>query len=258
VSKDLKPILEDWEHNPDQFSVRIIQGDDGRDKIQVRLDLGVLQMEIDGRPDGQRPEDQESWFDVFRRRQQDHDTANPDGASFQLSSGDCQLMMREGVQYYHRYISFWHLERYELCARDTARNLRLFAFVREFAARDQDRLMFDQYRPYVIMMHSKAVATPLLEVNQHDAAIQVVDAGIAAIRTFLDQYGKLEQADRCSELTHLERWREQLVARKPALPPPPPDPLDQLRADLQQAIDNERFEEAARLRDELRKRTDIG
>jgi hypothetical protein len=166
--------------------------------------------------------------------------------------------MREGVQYYHRYISFWHLERYELCARDTARNLKLFAFVREFATRDQDRLMFDQYRPYVIMMHSKAVATPLLEVQQQDAAIQVIDAGIAAIRTFLDQYGKLEQADRCSELMHLERWREQLVARKPALPPPPPDPLDQLRADLQQAIDNESFEEAARLRDELRKRTDIG
>ncbi|MCC7083974.1 MAG: UvrB/UvrC motif-containing protein [Pirellulales bacterium] len=258
MSKDLKPILEAWEHNPEQFSVRIIQGDDGHDKIQVRLDLGVLQMEIDGRPDGQRPEAQQSWFDVFRQRQEDHDRANPDAASFQLSSGDCQLLMREGVQYYHRYISFWHLQRYELCARDTARNLKLFTFVREFAARDQDRLMFDQYRPYVIMMHSKAVATPLVELHQHDAAIQVVDAGIAAIRTFLEQYGQLDKADRCNELTHLERWRDQLAVRMPALPLPPLNPINQLRAELKQAIDNENFEEAARLRDELRRITDLG
>src|SRR5437870_2039393 len=81
VSKDLTPILDGWRHDPENFSVRIIPGDDGRDKIQVRLDLGVLQMEVDGRPDGESPEGQESWFEVFRRRQKEHDLAHPDGAS---------------------------------------------------------------------------------------------------------------------------------------------------------------------------------
>ena len=258
MSQDLTPILDGWPHDPDRFAVRIVPGEDGRDKIQVRLDLGILQMEIDGRPDGQRPDGQESWFDIFRQRQQSHDAANPDGASFQLSPDDCQLLVREGVQYYHRYLAFWHLERYELCARDTSRNLKLFAFVREFAAKDQDRLSFDQYRPYVTMMHAKAVATPLLELEQFDAAIQVIDAGIASIERFLSDYGQTDRAERCGELTHLQSWREQIVARKPALPAPPPDPIDQLRADLQQAIAEENFEEAARLRDELRSRTDLG
>jgi hypothetical protein len=254
VSKDISPILDGWEHDPDHFAVRIIPGKDGRDKIQVRLDLGILQMEIDGRPDGHRPEGFESWFEVFRNRQKAHDAAHPDGASFQLSPDDCQLLLREGVQYYHRYLSFWHLERYELCARDTSRNLKLFAFVREFAAKDQDRLVFDQYRPYVTMMHTKAVATPLVELREYEAAIKVIDAGIAGIRKFLEEYDQLDRADRCGELTHLERWREQITSHKPALPPPPPDPVDQLKIDLQQAIAEERFEEAARLRDELRRR----
>lgn len=254
MSNDLTHILADWDHDPDRFSVRIVKGDDGRDKIQVRLDLGILQMEVDGRPDGVHPEGQESWFDVFRQRQKDHDTAHPDGASFQLSSDECHLLIREGVQYYHRYLSFWHLERYELCARDTSRNLKLFAFVREFAAKDQDRLMFDQYRPYVLMMHTKAVATPLVELHEYEAALGVIDAGINGIRKFLEDYDQLERADRCGELTHLEKWREQVANHKPALPPPPPDPLDQLKADLQQAIAEERFEEAARLRDELHRR----
>ena len=254
MSNDLGPILDGWEHDPDHFAVRIIRGDDGRDKIQVRFDLGLLQMELDGRPDGQRPEGQESWFDLFRQRQLDHDAAHPDGASFQLSPDECQLLLREGVQYYHRYLSFWHLERYELCARDTSRNLKLFAFVKEFAAKDQDRLQFDQYRPYVTMMHTKAVATPLVELGDHETALKVIDAGIAGIRKFLGDYEQLDRADRCGELVHLEKWREQIATRQPALPPPPPDPLDQLRADLQQAIAEERFEEAARLRNELHRR----
>ncbi|HEY2760772.1 MAG TPA: UvrB/UvrC motif-containing protein [Pirellulales bacterium] len=255
MSNDLTNILAGWEHDPDHFSVRIIKGDDGRDKIQVRLDLGILQMEVDGRPDGVRPEGHDSWFDYFRQKQAEHDAAHPDGASFQLSSDDCQKLVREGAQYYHRYLSFWHLERYELCARDTSRNLKLFAFVREFATKDQDRLSLDQYRPYVLMMHTKAVATPLVELNEFDAAVGVIDAGIKGLRQFLADYDQLDSAERCGELMHLEKWREQIASRKPALPPPPPDPIDQLKADLQQAIAEERFEEAARLRDELRRHT---
>jgi hypothetical protein len=255
VSWDIEPILRDWPYRPDEITVRVIETDEGHRKIQLRLDLGVLQMEFDGRPDGRRIHDTASWFEYHQRRQRDHDTAHPDGAPYLLEPEDCGELLREGVQYYHRYLSFWHLERYELCARDTSRNLKLFAFVREFAAKDQDRLVFDQYRPYVTMMHTKAVATPLVELRQFEAAIQVIDAGIAGIRQFLEEYDQLDRAERCGELTHLERWREQLTSNKPALPPPPPDPIDQLRVDLQQAIAEERFEEAARLRDELRRRS---
>ena len=42
--------------------------------------------------------------------------------------------MREGVQYYHRYLAAFHLQRYDLVVRDTERNLRLFAFVVRHAA----------------------------------------------------------------------------------------------------------------------------
>ena len=64
--------------------------------------------------------------------------------------------MREGVQYYHRYLAAFHLQRYDLVVRDTERNLRLFAFVVEHATRQRDKLQFDQYRPYVTMMNTRA------------------------------------------------------------------------------------------------------
>lgn len=162
-------------------------------------------------------------------------------------------LLREGVQYYHRYISFWRLERYELCARDTNRNLKLFAYVCEFAADPKDKLLFDQYRPYVTMMHARAVATPLISLGDYEAAVRVVDAAIAGIRQFLVDYDQQHNAEGCAELTQLIEWRGQLEEKRPAkLNIEPENRLARLRADLETAIRDERFEEAARLRDLIR------
>ena len=262
MSLDISSILQQWPYRPDELVVRFVDGDDGRRKIQLRLDLGILQMEIDGRPDGRRIHDTESWFDYLRQRQQQHDQANPDGVPYLLEPEDCAELLREGVQYYHRYLSFWHLRSYELCARDTERNLRLFAFVREYARQDRDKLQFDQWRPYVTMMHARAVATPLLELEQWDAALNVVDAGIRGIERFLDDYDQRQRAAELAELDFLQRWRAEILERSPTQGIEPTDAASggataerqaKLRDEIQRAIAEERYEDAARLRDELRR-----
>ena len=91
LSKDITPILAGWEHDPDEAAqVRIIAGDDGRDKIQMRIDLGLLQMEMSGRPDGQRPEGLESLLEVYEARVKIEEVT--------LDPGDCAALMREGVR----------------------------------------------------------------------------------------------------------------------------------------------------------------
>ena len=254
VSKDISHALAGWPFDPERMNVRIVQGDNGREKIQVRLDLGVLQIDFDGRPDGERVGEFESWFDHYLARQQAHDLANPDGPTLLLEPEDCLRLLREGVQYYHRYLSFWSLERYELCARDTARNLKVFAFVREYARNDRDKLQFDQWRPYVTMMHTRAVATPLVELRDYAAAIGAVDAGIEAIRQFLIDYEQLHRAEDCGELQQLIHWREEIVARQAGVPRlnTTVRTVETIRAELDSAIAEERFEDAARLRDEIR------
>lgn len=262
MTRDIGPILEGWSFDPDRVTVRSITGDDGREKIQLRLDLGLMQMDVDGRPDGERVGEHESWLDLHLARQREHDAANPDGAPYQLHPEDCAVLMREGVQYYHRYVSFWSLERYELCARDTQRNLNLFRFVREHARRDRDKLQFDQWRPYVTMMHARAVATPLLELRQWEAATAAINAGIRAIERFLVDYDREEQAEQVEELNYLKRWRDEVEesAQKDNDAEPavrrPLDPLEQARVKLAEAIDSERYEEAAELRDEIRRLED--
>lgn len=256
MSKDLAKILEGWEYQPEEVQVRIVLGDDGRNKIQLRIDMGLLQMEMDGRPDGAHPEGCESWLDYYLHKQQEHDAAHPDAGSFELEELDCFRLWREGVQYYHRYLGFWHLKLYDRCARDTARNLRLFAFVKGHAQGDRNKMQFDQWRPYVTMMHTRAVATPQVEKQEYSEVLRTIHTGIDAIRDFLEEYGQTDRADQCPELLNLERWRDEveLLVVKSGVADDP-NHVELLRRKLKEAVAAEQFEEAAQLRDEIRRLT---
>ena len=253
MTNDLTQFLDRWRFEPESVMVRIIPGDDGHSKIQLRVDLGVLQMETDGRPDGTRPKDCESWLEYYEQRQREHDEQHPDSAPFLLGEKDCLLLWREAVQYYHRYLSFWHLDMFELCARDTARNLRLLEFVRTHVKEERLKLQFDQWRPYLAMMHARAAATPLLQQRLVKEGLRVIEAGIEAIRDFLEEYDQGHRAEECVELVSLEQWRDEILgAEQRAADSRPKSPVDLLRQRLEEAVAAEEFEEAARLRDEIR------
>jgi hypothetical protein len=256
VSKDIASILAGWEFDPEEPPVRIVRGDDGRDKIQLRIDLGLLQMDVDGRPDGERPFGCESLLDHYEALIQERQEAGKGhlkAAPFPLDSKACDALFREGVQYYHRYLSCFRLERFDLVARDTARNLRLFAFVARHAANQQDRLQFDQYRPYVTMMHARAQALEAVARADYSAALTFVDQGIAAIRVFLREYEQQDHESQCGELGFLLQWRESLERDRPL------GPVERLEQQLRLAVSREQFEEAARLRDQIRRlRADPG
>ena len=63
--ENIDRILRDWPYDPEGISVRKKKGDDGRDVLQMRLDLGLLQLEATGRPDGTRPQGADTYFDYL-------------------------------------------------------------------------------------------------------------------------------------------------------------------------------------------------
>src|SRR5205085_1256141 len=65
---DISPILEHWVYKPGQVVVRKFKGKDGKEKIQLRVDLGLLQMNAEGRPDGKRPFGHNSLFDYYQAK----------------------------------------------------------------------------------------------------------------------------------------------------------------------------------------------
>ena len=251
MSKDLGPILEGWDFEPDEPQVRIFPGLDGLDKLQMRIDLGVIQMELSGRPDGQRPFGSDSLLDYYeacaRNVGDDETPETVEGGAFRLDPLACAALMREGVQYYHRYLALFHLQRYDLVARDTARNLRLFAFVGQHATRERDKLEFDRFRPYVTTMNTRALALQALAGNDHREALARIDAGIEGLRAFLRQYGEQDNELSCPELGFLINWRREVERNRPV------GPVERLEQQLDLAVATERYEEAARIRDQLQR-----
>jgi hypothetical protein len=249
LSDDIQAILRSWEFDPDQFQARVIRGVDGQDKIQMRIDLGLRQVEMAGRPDGRQPFGFESLFDYYLAQAND---ARSNGSDFSLDWKACDALMLEGLQYYHRYLSAFHLELYDVVARDTRRNLRLFAFVAAHADRQSDKLEFEQYRPYVEMMHARAVASIALKDGDHGKALAAIDEGALAIRRFLREYHQEDRESHCSELRSLLKWRHSVEAGLPVTA------VDRLKRELARAVKREAYGEAARIRDELRELTEDG
>src|SRR5579872_6089660 len=97
--KDIGPILKGWDFEPGTLNVRKINGADGSPKLQMRLDLGLLQMEMTGRPDGVRPHGCESLLDHFEKLLVDHQTRHGTDLGFQLDRSQCQLLREEAGMY---------------------------------------------------------------------------------------------------------------------------------------------------------------
>jgi len=239
---DIGDILDGWPFEPGQVIVRKIVGRDGKEKIQMRLDLGLLQMEILGRPDGLKPHGRESLLDYYEHLLDRHERDHGRDAGFELDEKACEMLRAEAVMYYHRYLAQFVLEDFEAVERDTMRNLRVMDLCNAYAAEQSDRYVLEQHRPYVLMMCTRARAQGALGDHRPKQALAAVHQGIADIEAFARRFGS-ETVDDPPELTILNALAREIETRIPV------DPMAKLQSDLELAVAEERYEDAARLRD---------
>lgn len=245
LDRDLAPLLAGWEYEPGTINVRRIRGADGSEKLQMRLDLGLLQMELKGRPDGIRPKGFESWLIYYQRQLERHAKKNGTELGFQLNGEECQLLREEAEMYYRRYLSLFVLGEFKGVVRDTARNIRVLNFCGKFAAEEGDRLVLEQFRPYITMMNTRAAASAAFKAKQYDEALATLKRGLKRIRRFFKRFGQPEAYRRSGEVKVLKRFARQIRKKMPV------DPMQKLETDLQKAVEAEKYEQAAVLRDEI-------
>ena len=243
---DLHATLQDWPYDADQISVRKILGTDGLVRIQMRVELGILQMEAEGRPDAARPHGCTSLLEYHKRRQVKHDERNGTSLGFVLTPQQCQDLRAEASLFYRRFVALFVLEEFEEVVRDTTHNLLIFDMCREFARESEDRNCLESFRPYVVMMNARSNAYHALQENQLSSALAHVNRGILNIRAFYELRGDANAAEGCEEMKILRTLTSELAAQMPQ------DSLVVTRRALRAAIEREQFEEAARLRDALK------
>jgi hypothetical protein len=241
MSRDIDAVLRGWEYRPEVVQAKITQAGDRRQVILMRVDLGVLQLETAGRPDGGRPHGFPTYFDYLR-----HQAARieRDGGGFTLSEAQCQEADREFVQYYQRRICWLSLRQYTKAVADADHTLELMDFVRDHSPNEDYTLAHEQYRGFVLFHRTQAAAAGAAERDDPEGAVDAIRAGLARLRDFFADHEveeRMEEDGMVRQLRKMERSLRELHQLGPTL-----------QEQLESAVRREDYEEAARLRDALR------
>ena len=244
MTQDITRLLADWDYEPGELHVRKIDGDDGEPKIQIRMDLGLMQLAWQGRPDGTRPHDTDSLLTYFRAQQAEHESESTE--PYLMSREQCWALGQEALQYYWRRISFFELQEYAAAEADADHNLEILDICEHHAEHEEDRQLADQYRVFVTSHRVQARALSMLDKESHTDALVEIREGIETVEGLLRDLGDPEALDNSPELQYLRQWADEVEGTQPLTE------VEQLRVDLKQAVEQEQFERAASLRDELK------
>jgi hypothetical protein len=234
-------LIRSWPFDPMSLSVRLIEGGDGRTVLQMRIDLGILQMETQGRPDGSSPHGFKTYLDYLL------DVEQAD-SEFEMDETQCFEADREFVQFYHRRISWLRLQHYRRAVEDADHTLALMDVCRDHSPDEEWTVSHEQYRPFVLFHRTQAAALSALEDSGAEKAVTEIDAGLAKIKEVFvdndadDQFDDDEMVERLIELRESLRKEYEVD--------------DSLKDRLAEAVAAEQYELAAQLRDEIAKRSE--
>jgi hypothetical protein len=241
VNQDIDFVLEGWGYKPGVAQARLVQARDGRQVIQLRVDLGVLQLETVGRPDGARPHGHATYFDYLQEQARLSRKAE---RSFTLSEEQCEEADREFLQFYHRRMCWLALRQYARSVRDADHTLAFMDFVKRHAPTEEYRDAHEQYRGFVLFQRTQAAAALKVEENAPDGAINAIRLGLDQMRRFFAAYEREDEMEDDGMVRHLRHVEATLRQQYH---------IDAtLEEQLQQAIANEDYERAASLRDALK------
>ncbi|MCH2181914.1 MAG: UvrB/UvrC motif-containing protein [Mariniblastus sp.] len=239
---DIDHILQHWSFDPTSVNVRILELTN-REVLQMRVDMGVLQLEIEGRPDGGRPDGAPTYFELLKQK------ASLSDQEFVLSETQCIEVDREFVQFYHRRICWLQLKEFDRAVRDADHTLALMDFCKVHSPDDEWTISHEQYRPFVLYHRTQAAALTQLEVENSDRAelaIDEVNQGLNRLRFLFLEYNAEEQFANDELVQRLTEFRDSLREKYGV--------EQTLHEQLASAVENEEYEWAADLRDQISQR----
>jgi len=248
MSKDISDLVSDWPYDANEVRARWIQADDGTRKLQLRLDLGIFQMEPEGRPDGTKPRGAVSLKDYYLDvERHSHDHVLPR----ELGLEACSELQQEVMQYYYRIMAYHALGNLEGVGRDSLHNLDLIDLVSEYAEDDEVAWQFLQLYPYMRMMLARAVTEVCMKGNEFAKAELTVKEALKDLESFFAENFEPENEDGSPvppppELVSMRELLAQVDRRRPR------SQAETLREELVRAVELENYEKAAFLRDQLK------
>lgn len=253
MRRDMDDAIQGWPYEPEPGEViaREVRARDGRTVVQVRVELGVLQMEVGGRPDGTRPHGFATYLDYLRYRAASRGQA-PGGKAppWQMTREHGTAADREFVQFYHRRVAWLAIQRYDKALLDADHTLALMDFVCRHGTDEDYIASHERFRGLVLFHRTQAAAALALERRRPEEAIDAVRDGIERLNIHHQTWSAHHDASDTPNPSLVEQLNvlESEIRKNFAVE-------KTLREQLDEAVAVEDYERAARLRDQIRART---
>lgn len=250
MRRDIDETLAGWPYEPEpgEMLAREVRAKDGRMVVQVRVELGLHQMEVEGRPDGVRPHGFTTYLDYLRHRAAGRGlTAGGKSPPWTMGEEQCVEADREFVQFHHRRAAWLSLQKYDRALADAEHTLALMDFVCRHADSPDYIASHERLRGLVLFQRTRAAAALALERRNYGDAIDAVREGAAKLAAASKEWEAEDEGEdgpnraMIAQLQLLEdEIRKNFAVEKT------------LQEQLDEAVAAEDYEVAARLRDQIR------
>lgn len=241
-NQHLDDLFAEWPYEFGEVAARKVVGRDGRDLVQLRVDMGIMQLEATGRPDGERFDGHSTYYDYLIHQ------AAVEGDEFELDETRCVQIDREFVQFYHRRIAWLSLGEFERAVGDSEHTLLLMDFSSSHAPHAEWAQVHEQYRPFVLFHRAQAAALRDIENLNPESAIVEIEDGIALIEEAYLTHGSEPEVLEDDEFICRLRDMKDALEQQYEIEPP-------LSKQLADAVASEKYELAAELRDRIARQT---
>ncbi len=255
MRRDIDEALQGWPYDPEPGEVvgREVRARDGRMVLQIRVELGLLQLEVEGRPDGVRPHNFATYLDYLRHRAAARGLA-PGGKapSWTMEPIHRAEADREFVQFYHRRVAWLSLQRYDKALRDADHTLALMDFVVRHGGEPDYITTHERFRGLVVFHRTQALAALGLERRKPEESIDSVHDGIERLTSHQSEWTSDHDGGESINDPLIEQLRvlETEIRKNFAV-------SKTLKEQLDEAVAHEDYEKAARLRDQIRLRGNV-
>ena len=252
MRRDIDEALQGWPHDPQpgEVVVREVRARDGRTVLQVRVELGILQLEVDGRPDAVRPHNFATYLDYLRHRAAARGLS-PGGKapSWSMEPTHRAEADREFVQFYHRRVAWLSLQRYDKALKDADHTLAMMDFVARHGGSDDYIATHERFRGLVLFHRTQALAAIGLDRKKAEDAIDAVQTGIDRLVAHQSAWAEEHEGDDAINDPLVEQLRVLATEIRKNFAV-----SKTLKEQLDEAVELEDYEQAARLRDLIRVR----
>lgn len=250
---DLAVITNDWpfDERDEDNNIRKIAGIDGRPKLQIRLRNGIVQWEVEGRPDGEQRHGCDSVLEYCQGLVENREVLEQELDSEFLLGDHLVDELGEELEAYNRRRQIFMLIRdYENARRDAIHGLSIIELVREYGDRPSATLRCERQRPSLIADRARSQALLDLQEGEFKTALLALTRGIREVERNLQRLGLGAEVRQCEDREALIDFRRSLREHC-QVPMTDGELLQSLLAEQKVAVQCEDYEMAGRLRDKI-------